>query len=104
MSFAATWMDPETIILSDRERQIPYDITLMWNLNKDTNALIYNQKQNNRCRKQNYGYQTGRGRGIYQKFGINICTPLYKTDKQGPTVYHRELYSIFCNNLYSKGL
>ena len=44
-------MDPETIILSDRERQIPYDITLMWNLNKDTNALIYNQKQNNRCRK-----------------------------------------------------
>ena len=29
MPFAATWMDPEIIILSqsERERQIPYDIT-----------------------------------------------------------------------------
>ena len=28
-------------------------------------------------------------------------TTLYKIDKQqGFTVYHRELYSIFCNNLY----
>ena len=27
---------------SDRERQIPYDITSMWNLKKkDTNELIY---------------------------------------------------------------
>ena len=39
-------MDLETIILnkvkSDRERQIIYDITYMWNLKKnDTNGLIY---------------------------------------------------------------
>ena len=44
MPFAATWMDLEMIILSevksDRERQI-YDITYMWNLNYDTNELIY---------------------------------------------------------------
>ena len=26
---------------SDRERQIPYDITYIWNLNYDTNELIY---------------------------------------------------------------
>ena len=26
---------------SERERQIPYDITYMWNLKYDTNALIY---------------------------------------------------------------
>ena len=36
MPFAATWMDQEIIILSevmsDRERQISYDITYMWNL------------------------------------------------------------------------
>ena len=25
----------------DRERQIPYEITYMWNLNYDTNELIY---------------------------------------------------------------
>ena len=26
---------------SERERQIPYDITFMWNLKYDTNELIY---------------------------------------------------------------
>jgi len=34
MPFAKTWMDLEIIIRSkpDRERQIPYDSTDMWNL------------------------------------------------------------------------
>ena len=36
MPFAATWMELEILILSDvkseRERQIPYDITYIWNL------------------------------------------------------------------------
>ena len=44
MSFAATWIDLEIIILSEvnqKERQIPYDITYMWNLKYDTNELIY---------------------------------------------------------------
>ena len=38
MPLAATWMDLEIVILSeitqDRERQISYDITYMWNLKK----------------------------------------------------------------------
>ena len=38
-------MDLEIIILSEvkseRERQIPYDITYMWNLKYDTNEHIY---------------------------------------------------------------
>ena len=37
MPFAATWMDLEIVILSevsDRERQISYDIAYMWNLKK----------------------------------------------------------------------
>ena len=42
MSFAATWMDLEIITLSEvSQRQIPYDITYMWNLKYDTNELIY---------------------------------------------------------------
>ena len=45
MPCAATWMGLEIIILSevksDRGRQIPYDITYMWNLKCDTNELIY---------------------------------------------------------------
>ena len=43
MPFAATWVNLEIIILSkpDRERQIAYDITYMWNLKYDTNELIY---------------------------------------------------------------
>ena len=36
MPFVTTWMDLEIIILSksDRERQISYDVTHMWNLKK----------------------------------------------------------------------
>ena len=43
MPFATTWMDLEIIILSksDRERQIPHDITYMWNLKYDTNEFTY---------------------------------------------------------------
>ena len=40
LPFAATWMDLEGIMLSeksDRERQILYDITYMWNLKNTTN-------------------------------------------------------------------
>ena len=44
MPFAATRMDLEIITKwnqSERERQIPYDITNMWTLKYDTNELIY---------------------------------------------------------------
>ena len=35
MPIAAAWVDPEIIIFSEeRERQIPYDITYMWNIKK----------------------------------------------------------------------
>ena len=52
MSFAATWLDLEIIILkwskSDKDK---YHITYMWNLK---------QTQTHRHRKQIYGYQRGR--------------------------------------------
>ena len=44
LPFASTWMDLEIIILSEisqTERQMPHDITYMWNLKYDTNELIY---------------------------------------------------------------
>ena len=47
MPFAATWLDLETMILtgkSERERQIPYAITYMWNLKYDTNQHICKTK------------------------------------------------------------
>ena len=46
MPFATTWMDLETIILSEVVRQRKtniklYDITYTWNLKYDMNELIY---------------------------------------------------------------
>ena len=44
MTFAATWMELEIVVLSEvsqtRERQIPY-ITYIWNLKYATNEPIY---------------------------------------------------------------
>ena len=44
MPFAATWMEIETLILSEvmseRERQISYDITYTWNLIYDANETF----------------------------------------------------------------
>ena len=49
--FAATWMQLEIIILSEvsqKERQIPYDITYTWNLKYDTNETIYETETESR--------------------------------------------------------
>ena len=48
---------------SDRDRQIPYDITYMWNLKYDTNELIYKTEIDSQISKTNYGYQRGKGVG-----------------------------------------
>ena len=40
MSFAATWMDPETVTLSE-VREGENDIPYIWNLKSDTVELIY---------------------------------------------------------------
>ena len=61
MPLAATWMNLETIILSEvRKRQIPQDITCIWNLNYDTyntNKLTYKTKTDSQTQKTIYGSQ-----------------------------------------------
>ena len=54
-------MQPEILLLvkSERERQIPYDITYMQNLNYSTNDLSIEQKQTHRHREQTCGSQGG---------------------------------------------
>ena len=53
MPFAATWMQPEIIILSevsqkekDKNHFISYDITYMWDLKYDTNEPICKTETN----------------------------------------------------------
>ena len=71
----------------------------MWNLKNNANELIYKTEMESQRQKTNIGYQTGKkGRGINWEYGINRYYYIYKVDKQqGPTVQHRELYSISYN-------
>ena len=55
-------MDPESFILSEliqKEKDISYDITCMWNLKHDTNEL--KQKQTHRHKVQTLWLSRGRG-------------------------------------------
>ena len=64
MPFAATWMELETLILrkSEREKQIPYDITYIWNLIYGTNEPFY-RKETHGLGEQTCGCQ-GEGEGV----------------------------------------
>ena len=48
---------------SDRERQILYDITYMWNLENTTNQWIKQKRSWLTHKEQTSGYQWGEGRG-----------------------------------------
>ena len=65
--------------------------------------LLTKQKQSHRGRKQTYGYQRGNIVGRDKSGAWDEHITIYKTDnQQGPTVQRRELYSVFCDNLYEK--
>ena len=79
-----------------RERQIPSDITYMWNLKYDTHGLSMKQKQIHRHREETRSCQGGWGWG---RNGLDKDqqwqTIMHKLDKQqGLTVQHRGKYSI----------
>ena len=47
----------------------------------------------------------GQGRDKSEAWDEHTHTIIYKIDnQQGPTVWHRELYSIFCDNIYEKSI
>ena len=62
--------------------------------------LSTKQKQAHSHREQTCGFQGGKG---WERDGVGVWdfqmqTIMYRMDKQqGPTVQHRELYSISCN-------
>ena len=65
----------------------------------DTNELI--NKTEPQTQKTNLRLPKGKREGeINEEFGINMyILPYVKDNQQGPTVQHKELYSIFYNNL-----
>ena len=64
MSFAATWMDLESLLLkSDRGRQIPYDTIYIWNLKNYTNNLMYKTETDPQTKEnKTHGYPSGKWR------------------------------------------
>ena len=50
------------LVKPDRERQILYDITYMWNL-KIIQMNLYTKQTDSQHRKQTYGYQRVKGGG-----------------------------------------
>uniref|UniRef100_A0A8D0K6M8 DUF1725 domain-containing protein n=1 Tax=Sus scrofa TaxID=9823 RepID=A0A8D0K6M8_PIG len=76
MPFAAIWIELETLILSEvRKRQIPYDITYIWNLIYGTNEPFH-RKETHALGEQTCGCQVG-GSGMDWESGVNRCKLLH---------------------------
>ena len=82
MSFAATWMDPVIVILSEKDKDRYHVIRFICaSLKKkkkkkpEQKKLFTKQKQNRRCRKQSQHYQGERGKNW--QIGIDIHTLLH---------------------------
>ena len=73
----------------------------MWNLKYDTNELIYETETDPQTQTTGLWLPKGKEGEGGNKLGVwdqQIQTTIYKINKQqGPTVQHRELYSISCN-------
>ena len=75
MPSAATWMELETLILSqsERERQIPYAITHIWNLIDGMNEPFH-RSETHAHGEQSCGCQgEGGGSGMDRELGVNRC-------------------------------
>ena len=64
MPSAATWMSPETLVLSEvsqAEKDKHHDTTCTWVLKDD--ILLYKREVDSQTRKQTYDYRRGLGEG-----------------------------------------
>ena len=85
MPFAAIWMDIEITILNevDRERQISYDVTYMWNLIKlFLKTFIHKTETDSNIQKTNSSKGKCRGRDKSGVWDLHIYTTTYKIDNK----------------------
>ena len=95
-------------VKSERDRQMSYDITYMWNVKYKTNELSTKQKKIQRYREQTCSLprERGGGEGMDQEFGISRCilytgwinkVILYSTGNhiQYPVINHNEKEYIY---------
>ena len=80
MSSAASWMQLQIIILSksERERQISYDITYIWNAKYGTNSPTYKTEIDSQSQRTDLWLPRGKGEGIGrdQEFKVGRCKSL----------------------------
>ena len=78
MPFAATWMQLEIIILSEvSQRQIPYDITYMWNLKYDTNEPIHETETKSGTWRINWWLPRGRRVGEGRSGSLGLADAIW---------------------------
>ena len=90
-------MQLEIIILSEvsqKERQIPYDITYVWNQKYGANEPIYKTETDSQTQRTDLWLPRGMGgreRNGLGVWGWQMQTTAFRMDnQQGPTVQHRE--------------
>jgi len=80
MAFAAAWIEPETLILSEvsqKEKEKYHIISHIWTLIYGTDEPIY-RKETHGHGEQTCGCQGGRGRsGMDWEFGVSRCRRLH---------------------------
>ena len=68
-------------------------------LKHNTNELIYKTEIDSQTQKTNLQLPKGKqGRDKLGDWDQHTHNTIHKLDKLGPTVQHRELYSMSCNN------
>ena len=74
MQFTATWMQLEILLLSKskKEKQIPYDITYMWNLKYSRNERICKTETDSQMWRTDLWFpRRGEGNGMDGESGVS---------------------------------